>query len=627
LELDGEGSFHDASEEELNDFLMRHSSPNEIDCLPYLKAALILLLLQPKIRRTRTTSTSTNPSINSNISTNPSINSKTSNTINSINSNTSNKRIRSLALQILGRCIRRSNRAKIKTIPVTVPLLLGHFADAKFIGEIIIADLHADLDDRFAKIPDLDALGVDALTGNLLIVFDYIYLVNEAFQAVSFSGHVAAELFYHPFPGHFDVCEDYAKWRVLALKDQHSNTRPPLPFVFCDYPWILGLDLKRILLGASNQLKQRHHLQDSFFRALFDGVQSTHLVLHIRRQHLIQDAMDQLIGKPLHHLAKQIKIVFDGEQGVDEGGLKKEFFQLCWEKLFEGVDDALFKPIDETTFWFKHNYIRSDKIALADTTKFTFIGTLLALAIYNGVLVAPKFPLLLFKRLLKWPLQLSDYTEIDHGLVHSLNNLLSSDTCDLGITFTVPGSDESVELVTGGSNVLVTSGNVANYVHLLTNFLLYDSYAEQFKALQTGFEQISLGSVIYGFRPQELAALAYGSQEFKLQDLQLIANYDGGFAPDSPQVTWLWELLFLHFNHQNRIKFLAFVTGSERAPVGGLKALKTFTITRVPTNDSGRLPSAHTCFNCLLLPEYETFEILQEKLLLAIQHNRGFGLI
>lgn len=42
---------------------------------------------------------------------------------------------------------------------------------------------------------------------------------------------------------------------------------------------------------------------------------------------------------------------------------------------------------------------------------------------------------------------------------------------------------------------------------------------------------------------------------------------------------------------------------------------------------SDRLPTAHTCFNHLLLPQYATCDILRERLGLAIENAEGFGLI
>jgi ubiquitin-protein ligase E3 A len=43
--------------------------------------------------------------------------------------------------------------------------------------------------------------------------------------------------------------------------------------------------------------------------------------------------------------------------------------------------------------------------------------------------------------------------------------------------------------------------------------------------------------------------------------------------------------------------------------------------------DDTRLPSAHTCFNHLILPEYSSKVILKQKLLQAIQNHEGFGLM
>jgi hypothetical protein len=42
--------------------------------------------------------------------------------------------------------------------------------------------------------------------------------------------------------------------------------------------------------------------------------------------------------------------------------------------------------------------------------------------------------------------------------------------------------------------------------------------------------------------------------------------------------------------------------------------------------DTEKLPTAHTCFNTLLLPEYSSRDKLQRKLMTAIQNAQGFGL-
>ena len=58
--------------------------------------------------------------------------------------------------------------------------------------------------------------------------------------------------------------------------------------------------------------------------------------------------------------------------------------------------------------------------------------------------------------------------------------------------------------------------------------------------------------------------------------------------------------------------------------MGGLGHLKL--IIQRSGGDTDRLPSAHTCFNVLLLPEYSSQDKLRQRLLLAIENAQGFGL-
>ena len=75
---------------------------------------------------------------------------------------------------------------------------------------------------------------------------------------------------------------------------------------------------------------------------------------------------------------------------------------------------------------------------------------------------------------------------------------------------------------------------------------------------------------------------------------------------------------------EQKKKFLAFATGSDRVPIKGLRSMKLVISKNGPHSD--RLPTSHTCFNHLLLPEYNSKEHLKDKLLLAISYAEGFGL-
>lgn len=61
-----------------------------------------------------------------------------------------------------------------------------------------------------------------------------------------------------------------------------------------------------------------------------------------------------------------------------------------------------------------------------------------------------------------------------------------------------------------------------------------------------------------------------------------------------------------------------------RAPIGGLGTLKCIIQRDGP--DSNKLPTSHTCFNTLLLPEYSSKERMCHMLKLAVMNSEGFGL-
>jgi hypothetical protein len=78
----------------------------------------------------------------------------------------------------------------------------------------------------------------------------------------------------------------------------------------------------------------------------------------------------------------------------------------------------------------------------------------------------------------------------------------------------------------------------------------------------------------------------------------------------------------------NRAKLLAFTCGSGRLPAQGFAGLvPPFNIEVNRAESTENLPSAHTCFNQLCLPNYQEKEQLRSKLLLAINSDAGFGFL
>jgi len=124
--------------------------------------------------------------------------------------------------------------------------------------------------------------------------------------------------------------------------------------------------------------------------------------------------------------------------------------------------------------------------------------------------------------------------------------------------------------------------------------------------------------------PEDLEMLICGSKILDFEELKKAAVYQDGYHSESQAVKFFWEVLG-EFTEEEKKKFLFFTTGCDKAPINGLKDLKLYISRHTANNEL--LPSAHTCFNHLLLPDYVTVDILKEKLTIAINNAEGFGLL
>ena len=114
--------------------------------------------------------------------------------------------------------------------------------------------------------------------------------------------------------------------------------------------------------------------------------------------------------------------------------------------------------------------------------------------------------------------------------------------------------------------------------------------------------------------PNDLEQLICGQRSLDFNELKKYCIYANGFTPSSPLVNWFWEIVLEEWNDEQRRALLAFTTGSDRAPVNGLKAMKFYFIKDMENSNDNKLPTSHTCFNQLVVPEYSTKEILRSKM-------------
>eukprot|EP00198_Chlamydomonas_reinhardtii_P010489 XP_001699826.1 predicted protein [Chlamydomonas reinhardtii] len=349
-------------------------------------------------------------------------------------------------------------------------------------------------------------------------------------------------------------------------------------------------------------------------------------IVRVRRSHLVEDALEEVGRQTRSDLLKPLRVHFIGEEGIDAGGVKKEFFALLMERLLDpGYGLMAYDPASRT-YWFNAS-------SLEPASSYFLLGLVLGLAVYNRVLLAFPAPLLLYQRLRGGrELGLRDLEGWQPELAKGLRHILEYDGPEpladvFGLTFSVDverfGAIETVPLKPGGDQLLVTEANRAEYVSLLAAWHMERATAEQYESFAAGFRVLCEGPAMSLFNAQELERLVCGNPRLDFTALKDAARYDGGYSRGSAAVGWLWDIVLNELGPEQRA-FLKFFTGSDRSPLGGLGSLRPVIQRDGP--DSHKLPTAHTCFNTLLLPEYSSRAKLLRLLRLAINNSEGFGL-
>ncbi len=359
-------------------------------------------------------------------------------------------------------------------------------------------------------------------------------------------------------------------------------------------------------------------------------------ILRVRRRCLVQDALEEVARQDPGDLFKPLRVHFIGEDGVDAGGLKKELFLLLLDELLS-PQHALFTPVAAGRLrWLAADGPAGTAEDEALQHRFRLVGTLIGLAIYNAVIVSLHLPQAFFKKLLGQPVGLADLEEFEPEVARSLRKLLAwegpgSVEDVFCLSFSVSGERNGQRFVTplgeaGGEGVAVTEANRAQYVELYVAHVLTRSCARAFDALRAQFMALCGGRALRLVSPAELDVLVCGHQHLDFKALEAAARYSGGWDAGHQTVRFFWQVVHMQLSLEEQKLLLRFVTGSDRAPIGGLAALSILITCEGP--DSSRLPVSHTCFSQLCLPAYGSRGKLADRLRTAIANAaEGFGMI
>ena len=243
--------------------------------------------------------------------------------------------------------------------------------------------------------------------------------------------------------------------------------------------------------------------------------------------------------------------------------------------------------------------------------------------------------------ILQEDIALDDLLFIDNPLYTSLHNLKELEESgtsleDIGIYYSVDMEDvnkqkHSFNLVDNGINKPVT--DVKDFINKRIFFIkgLYEPFI---KKIRDGLFSIIKKDILQKFTSDELELIINGRPYIDVDDWYLNTVYKEPYNSKHPVIKWFWEIIF-DLSQKELSNLLMFSTGTSRVPFGGFAALESnrgnlskFTIERSDYNFGEKnFIKAHTCFNRLDIPEFDTKEEMEEAVkFISSNEIIGFGI-
>ncbi|EGR33680.1 ubiquitin-protein ligase, putative [Ichthyophthirius multifiliis] len=383
---------------------------------------------------------------------------------------------------------------------------------------------------------------------------------------------------------------------------------------------IQNVIFKHSIRNSSQKKKKKHDYSFEYY-----GDYQPQITLNVNREEIWTSTIAELSKHdPASLVHQQLIINFEGEQGIDQGGMAREWVNLALKDVLDPKKG--FFQLSSNKITLQPNPLST--IIPDNLLNFRFIGRLVGLALTNKIDFEIDLTRSFLKHILKIPLYISDFEDFDIQIGKNLFWILENDITGCDIMYCVEnnqfGINGQIDLIENGRNIEVTQENKKDFVKDFVNYKLTQEIKPQTQAFISGFYDVIHPEGLLFFDERDLGLRLAGQKEINIKDMKQNTKYGGNYDNDSIQIIWFWEILD-YFNEEMKQSFIFFLTGAFKVPFGGFEANPIEIFDKQGVVNS--LPIAHTCFNKLELPVYQSKQQLQQKLIQAItEGSKGFHL-
>ncbi|XP_039284139.1 apoptosis-resistant E3 ubiquitin protein ligase 1 isoform X3 [Nilaparvata lugens] len=393
-------------------------------------------------------------------------------------------------------------------------------------------------------------------------------------------------------------------------------------------------------IGGSETFKDKQEFFYHEVRRFHHKHYHEKLAMKVNRDKLLESSLKATKGFSVSDWCRNFEITFQGEQGVDWGGLRREWFQLVCAALFD-PKNHLFKGFSDTQQALVHP--NAKRPAHLKLKHYEFAGRLVGKCLYESALgggyrqlVRARFTRSFLAQLIGLRVHYKYFEQDDPDLYLSkIKYILEHDVEDMDLYFVEEDYDQTgqlvkvikvVELIPNGAKTKVGNNSKLQYLDALAQYRLATSLKDEVECFLKGLNDLIPDNLLSIFDENELELLLCGTGEYNVADFRAHHVVNGSSPEFRRILDWFWTAV-ANFTLEEMARLLQFTTGSSQLPPAGFRELSPrFQLTPAPT--FGNLPTAHTCFNQLCLPDYESYEHFEKALLLAISEGtEGFGMI
>uniref|UniRef100_A0A8D3EBR5 Apoptosis-resistant E3 ubiquitin protein ligase 1 n=1 Tax=Scophthalmus maximus TaxID=52904 RepID=A0A8D3EBR5_SCOMX len=432
--------------------------------------------------------------------------------------------------------------------------------------------------------------------------------------------------YYGPDPIH--------KYLTLVVDD---GIQPPVE-LGCKDRNIMAATFIRFLhknIGGSETFQDKVNFFQRELRHIHSKKPRTKTCLKITRHSILDSSLKATRNFSVSDWGKNFEVlVFT----LDWGGPRREWFELICKTLFD-TSNQLFTRFSDNNQGLVHP--NADKPPHLRLKMYEFAGRVVGKCLYESALggaykqlVRARFTRSFLAQIIGLRMNYK-YFEADDQEFYKTKVcfILNNDVSEMDLVFAEEKYSKSgqlekvVELISGGAQIAVTNDNKMHYLNLLAQYRLASQVREEVEHFLKGLNELVPENLLAIFDENELELLMCGTGDINVQDFKAHAVIVGGSWHFREKVMkWFWAVVS-SFTQEELARLLQFTTGSSQLPPGGFNTLcPSFQIIAAPTHST--LPTAHTCFNQLCLPTYDSYEELHKMLKLAISEgSEGFGML